>query len=214
MFKNACILPAAVMAATQIASAQSAPAQQVQDLQAMAKWITAKVVHYHIEGVHQGWTQVLDDPNSEGDVTDRLILDFDYKLQELKFAGQAKFQNVKTATKNLRASPPCLTPVLKGEFEYLDAKEVVLSDGDSQVIVKGTRSYPAGQAPTHCPTNTALNPVAAKQEAAETRLSLQNPVMLFMGAASSSDIKVAPDKKSFAQTAPPWIWTVTPTILQ
>ena len=158
---------------------------------------------------------MLDDPNSEGDVTDRLILDFDYKLQELKFAGQAKFQNVKTATKDLRnASPPCLTPVLKGEFEYLDAKEVVLSDGDSQVIVKGTRSYPAGQSATHCPTDTALNLVAAKQEPAETRFSLQNPVMLLMGAASSSDIKVAPDKKSFAQIAPPWVWTVTPAIVQ
>jgi hypothetical protein len=214
VFKQACFLLVLAMPGVRIASAQM-PAQSVQDIQAMAKWITAQVVHYHIEAVHQGWTQVVDDQSSQGDVTDRLILDFDYKLQEHKFVGPARFQNVKTITKALgNSSPPCLAPILKGDFEYLDVKEVVLSGGDSQVIVKGTRSFPAGQAATQCPINTALNPVAAKQVPAEARLSLQLPVVLFMGAASTSDIKIAPDKKSFAQTAPPWVWTVTPTIVQ
>ncbi len=208
--KQAICLAAVLLCATTIASAQGL------DIEAMEKWINAKVVHYHIEGVHQGWTAVSEDEASQGNVTDHLVLDLNYDLQEHKMVGQPKFQNSKSTTKGTRnLNPPCPAPVLKGEYEHFEAKEVTVPEGDARVVVKGTRSYPAADIGSQCPMSTALKPSPAKEVSIEESFEIPHPATLFTPAGStSSDITLSADKKSYTLKRPGWAWTFTPTIVQ
>jgi len=85
------------------------------------------------------------------------------------------------------------------------------------VKVKGTRSFPAADVAFGCPDSMVRTPVAAKQVPIEEHFNIQHPVTLLMGGSTSSDIKVAPDKKSYSlQVGGPqgWAWTFTPTIVK
>ncbi len=210
MLRLAGVLLAVVLLCTATASAQN-----VEDLQAMAKWAGAQLVHFHIEGLHQGDTGVLEDSAiAVADVTDHLTMDFDYRLMENKVEGPVKFQNSKSVTKTGPHSEAGCA-ILKGEYEHLDAKEVTVEPG--QVKIKGTRSLPAADVAFHCPDDMTRTAVAAKVVPAEEHFNIQHPATLLMGGSTSSDIKVAADKKSYSlQIGGPngWTWTFTPTLLK
>jgi hypothetical protein len=207
---------ASVVVALVLLSARAASAQQVGDLQEMAKWASAQLVHFHIEGQHQSaLTPTLESASvAVTDVTDRLIMDFDYWLLENRPEGTVKFQNFKSTTKTgPNGEAGCA--LLKGEFEFLDAKEITVEPG--QVKVKGTRSFPAADVAFQCPDSMTRTPVAPKQVPVEEHFTIEHPVKLLLGGANSSDIKVAPDKKSYTlQMGGPnaWNWTFTPTVLK
>src|SRR6187551_3731994 len=103
-----------------IAAAIPALAQQI-DMEAMRKWGAADVVRYHVVGVYQGKTYIASDGSGQADVSDRVVLDFTWKLSEMKLVGQATIQNTKTTVTNVSdREPSCLAPVLKGEYEHYD----------------------------------------------------------------------------------------------
>src|SRR5262249_41812287 len=115
MIKLASVLLAVALLCTATASAQT-----VEDLQAMNKWAGAKLVHFHIEGLHQGDTGVIERGTyGNADVTDHLTMDFDYWLMENKVEGPVKFQNAKSVTKTGPHSEAGCA-ILKGEYEHLD----------------------------------------------------------------------------------------------
>jgi len=214
MTKLACVVLVALMLTTQTSRAEQVP--PMPNFQDMAKWATAKVIHFHIDGQRDGWVGVPSwDPYSQVDITDRVILDFDWDNQAQKLVGQGKFQNFKTVVKGAASSPPCLAPVLKGDYEQLDVKEFLLPEGSAEIHLKGTRSLPTADVATQCPSATKLYPVAASQQAVEERFVLTSPLIMFQGAGAPSDVKIAPDNKSYSVgTGEAWVWRYTPTVVQ
>ena len=200
----------ALALAAPVSRAQQPP--RIPDFMALQKWVTAEVVHFHIEGERAGWVLVWDS-RSQLDILDRVILDFDWDNQAHKMVGQGSFQNFKTVVKGTGSSPPCLPPVLKGDYEHLDVKEFSLPDGSGEVFLKGTQSLPAADVSLQCPTTSQRYPVAASQKPVEERFVLTSPLIVFQGAGAPSDVKIAPDNKSYrVGTGAGWVWTYTPTI--
>ena len=72
--------------------ASAAHAQQM-DMDAMMKWGAADLIRYHIVGVYQGKPTIASGSVARADVTDRVVIDFTWKLSEMKLVGAATFQN-------------------------------------------------------------------------------------------------------------------------
>jgi hypothetical protein len=210
MTKLACPALVALMLAAPVSRAQEPP--RMPDFMALQKWATAKVIHFHIEGERSGWVQVWDGC-SQLNIDDRVILDFDWDYQAQKMLGHGSFQNFKTVVKGTGSSPPGQPPILKGDYEHLDVKEFSLPEGSGEVHLKGTLSLPAAEVSLNCPLTGKRYPVEASQKPVEERFVLTMPLIMFQGAGAPSDVKIAPDNKSYrVGTGALWVWTYTPTI--
>ena len=92
------------------ATAVCAQGQQM-DMEAMMKWGAADLVRYHVVGVYQGKPNIASDGSGVADVADGVVLDFTWKLSEMKLAGQPTFQNSKSTLTNPKdREPACLPP--------------------------------------------------------------------------------------------------------
>jgi hypothetical protein len=135
--------------ALSLLGASAAHAQQM-DMDAMMKWGAADVVRYHIVGVYQGKPIIASGGAARADVTDRVVIDFTWKLSEMKLVGAATFQNIKTTLTNpVDYEPKCLPPVLKGEYEHyevLSIKEGLSGSLEFQVQTK----YPVVEIAQFC----------------------------------------------------------------
>ena len=209
MTRLAYVALVALMLNAPVSRAQQPP--PMPDFMALQKWATAKVIHFHIEGERSGWVQVW--PCSQLNIYDRVILDFDWDYQAQKMLGQGSFQNFKTVVKGAGSTPPGLTPILKGDYEHLDVKEFSLPAGSGEVFLKGTRSLPAADVSLQCPVTSQRYPTEASQQPVEERFVLTFPLIMFQGAGAPSDVKIAPDNKSYrVGTGNLWVWNYTPTI--
>ena len=197
-----------------VCAASGAFAQQV-DMAAVMKWGNAKVVRYHVEGVYEGWTQVVaQDAASEGNISDGLVVDVVWDMRARKAQGMPQIQNKASTTKGTRnAHPPCPAPALKGSYEFFEAKEVFF-DGQDRMGLKGTRIFPAADAGLECPASNAPRPAAGKQAEVTVYIALPNPMMLSVGSFKSPNMTVTPDKQSFILKGDSWTWTYTPSLVQ
>ncbi len=183
---------------------------QQPDMQAMAKWASADVVHYHLVGVYQGTTTVASDGFGLADIADRVVIDLTFKLSSLKLVGPATFENTKTTVTHVRdRESACLPPVMKGELEFYDLLSV--EDGVGGTVRFRVRtSRPPVDIAQFC--TASRRPVPAKVDERIEEFGIPSPVMLAMPLPASGGLTIAPDKKSYTVKKDGWTWTVTPSI--
>jgi hypothetical protein len=189
----------------------AAHAQQV-DMEAMMKWGSADLIRYHIVGVYQAKTSIASDGSGQGEISDRVVIDFTWKLSEMKLVGAPTFQNTKTVVGKLSdREPSCLPPVLKGEYEHFEL--LGIKDGLSgalELTVKTT--YPVVEVAQFC--TASRKAVPAKVNTRPEELVVVSPVSFAMPLPDSDTLRVSPDKKSLVAKKGGWTWTYTPSIAQ
>jgi hypothetical protein len=196
-----------------LASVGSAAAAPQVDMAEVMKWSNAKVVRYHVEGVYEAWTPIADEA-SQSNVTDGLVMDVIWEMRARKAQGMPQIQNKASTSKGLRnIHPPCPAPVMKGQYEHFEAKEVGF-DGQDRMALKGIRSFPPIDAGLDCPASNALKASPAKQTEVTEYIALPNPMMLSVGSFNTPNMTVTPDKKSFILKTGNWTWTYTPSLVQ
>jgi len=189
----------------------AAPAQQM-DMEAMAKWSAAKLVHYHIVGVYQGTHHVASDGSGQADITDRVVIDLTWKLSEMKLAGPATFQNSKSVASRLRdREAACLPPVPKGEFEFYDVVAIEQAPGEG-LYLKARTVYPVVEVAQFC--TASRKAVPAKETAHTDDFGVVSPVLFAMPLPKRDDLAVSADRKSFIVKKAGWTWTLTPTLVR
>jgi hypothetical protein len=197
--------------ALSLLGASAAHAQQM-DMDAMMKWGAADVVRYHIVGVYQGKPIIANGGAARADVTDRVVIDFTWKLSEMKLIGAATFQNSKTTLTNpVDYEPKCLPPVLKGEYEHyevLSIKEGLSGSLEFQVQTK----YPVVEIAQFC--TASRKAVPAKTDTRAEEFVVISPVTFGMPLPDSDDLRISKDKKSLIAMKDGWTWTYTPSIVQ
>lgn len=176
-------------------------------------WTEGKgIVHYHIVGEYQAQTNVVGGSGGigYGDVTDRVVVDLDWKLADARLVGTPVIQNAKSAVKNLRDyEPTCLPPILNGEYEHYEL--LSLQPGLSgQLEAQVVTSYPAVQVVQFCTGKRKVVPASRKARPEE--FAVPSPVMLTMNLPDSDTLRVSPDKKSMIAKKNGWTWTYTPSV--
>lgn len=177
------------------------------------KWADAKAVHYHIVGVYAGKTIISSEPGqgfAYADVTDRVVIDLDWKLTEAKLVGTPNVQNTKSTLKNLRDPVDgCKPPAIKGEHEHFEVLGV--KEGLSGMIeLQVQTSFPDTLVAQACVGSHKL--IRASRKTRPESMLLPPPTLLDQKETGSSEYKFSPDKKSIVMQKGGWTWTYTPTI--
>ncbi len=185
-------------------------AQQM-DMTAMMKWSTADLIRYHIVGVYKGTPSIASDGAGRADVTDRVVIDLDWKLSELKLAGKPTFQNSKSVVSNLRdREPSCLAPVLKGDYEHFEL--LGIKEGLSGVLELTVQTtYPVVEVAQSC--TASRKAVPAKNKVRPEDFVVVTPISFAMPLPDSDTLRISPDKKSLIVKKDGWTWTYTPSIV-
>ena len=183
------------------------------DVDGSRKWSEGKggLVHYHIVGMYKGSTNVIggSDWIGNADVTDRVEIDLDWKLDESMLSGTPQFKNYKSAVANLRnGEPKCRAPVLNGEFEYFDLLGIRQGSGGALEMQMRT-IYPAATVTQFCTGASKTVPASVKK--APQELVILSPV-LFGSVGKGSNVRVSTDKKSLITSKAGWTWTYTPSV--
>ena len=186
-------------------------AQQM-DMEAMMKWGAADLVRYHIVGVYQARTYIASDGSGQGEVSDRVVIDFTWKLSEMKLVGQPTFQNTKTTVTNPSdREPKCLPPVLKGEYEHYELLGIKEGMGGTLELQVQT-TYPQVEVAQFC--TASRKAVPAKKHTRPEDFVVVSPVIFGMPLPDSDDLRISKDKKSLVVKKAGWTWTYTPSIVK
>jgi hypothetical protein len=181
------------------------------DMDAMMKWGAADVVRYHIVGVYQDKSIVSGDGAAIADVTDRIVMDFTWKLSEMKLVGKPTFQNFKTTvTKPRDRDGKCAPPVLKGDYEHYEV--LGIKDGLSGSLeIQVQTTYPVVDVPQMCTGKPKAVP--AKNDVQLEQFVVVSPVTFGMPLPDSDDLRISTDRKSLIAKKDGWTWTYTPSIV-
>jgi hypothetical protein len=186
-----------------------AQAQQM-DMEAMMKWGAADLVRYHVVGVYQGQPHIASDGSGLADVSDRVVIDFTWKLSEMKLVGQPTFQNIKSTVANPSdREPKCLAPVLKGEYEHFELLGIKEGLGGALELQVQT-SYPVVEVAQFC--SASRKAVPAKKNTRPEQFVVVSPVTFGMPLPDSDELRISKDKKSLIAKKAGWTWTYTPDI--
>jgi len=200
-----------LLCALSLLAASAVHAQQM-DMDAMMKWGAADVVRYHVVGVYQAKTYIAGDGSGQADISDRVVLDFTWKLSEMKLVGTPTFQNTKTILTNpTDREPKCLPPVLKGEYEHYEVLGIKNGLGGMLELQVQTK-YPIVEIAQFC--TASRKAVPAKISTRPEELVVVSPVTFGMPLPDSDDLRISTDKKSLIAKKNGWTWTYTPSIAQ
>lgn len=182
------------------------------DMAAVQLWSNAKTVRYHVEGNFHAWTPISTAwVMGQGDAVDSIVLDFDWNARERMLHGTVTFADGETSVGGVRSSASeCPAPVLKGDYEHITVAAIT-QDEDARLVLKGTRSYAALDAPLQCPASLKLMAAPAATVEATEYLPVPDAMMLAVGATGDSKVTVSADHKTFVVRANGWTWTYTPT---
>jgi hypothetical protein len=191
--------------------ASAAAQSQQMDMEAMMKWGAADVIRYHVVGVYQGTPIIAGDGSGIADVSDRVVMDFTWKLSEMKLIGKPTFQNFKnTVTRPRDRDGKCMPPVLKGDYEHyevLGIKEGLSGTLDIQVQT----TYPVVDVPQFCTGKPRAVP--AKNDVRDEQFVVVSPVTFGMPLPDSDALRISSDKKSLVAKKNGWTWTYTPAVV-
>jgi hypothetical protein len=178
----------------------------------MMKWGAADVIRYHVVGVYQGKPQIASGSAAVADVSDRVVMDFTWKLSEMKLVGTPTFQNTKsTVTNPSDYEPKCLPPVLKGDYEHYEL--LGIKDGLSGMLeLQVQTSYPVVEVAQFC--TASRKTVPAKKVTESEQFVVVSPVAFGMPVPDSDDLRISKDKKSLIVKKDGWTWTYTPDIVE
>src|SRR5688572_30636454 len=189
-------MPYSLLVGTMMAGGLVA-AQMNFDMAAMQKWEAAKVIRFHVVGVHQGRTSVVfGDQAGTADVKDTLTLDFVWDKKMNKIVGPVTIVDGKSEVSNLKSDGTnCPPPTLMGEYEHFKyVKHTVGSD--SLITMTGVRTFPAANVSQY-PASCSMVPVPGGTEEETMGTGPAEPMILAMPIQKDSPFKVSADKKSF-----------------
>lgn len=215
----ACALAAIVPLITLAASPAFA-----QDIDAAARWMDLKIVHYRVVGEFSGEARILGDIKSpfpylastDASVTDRVEIEFDWDQEEMKLTGKPAIRNFPTNAGALAQVAGCPATKVEGVFEF--ATVLVLKDGAAlgTVGLDIRRDYVGGATPRlksdeggggAC--GDAWDTAAPKSVTdSDTTLGVPPAMMLAM---PSEAYPLSEDGKSIILKKKGWTWTFTPT---
>ncbi len=211
-------MPYSFLLATVMASGLAA-AQMNVDMAAMQKWEAAKVIRFHVVGVHQGRTGVVfgDDFEAKADVKDTLTLDFVWDKSTNKIVGPVTTADGKSEVTNLKSDGTnCPPPTLSGEYEHFKYVKYTVAS-DSLITMTGVRTFPAASVSNY-PASCSMRTVPGGTEEKMVSVGPGEPTILAMPAAmlpKGAPFSVSADHKSFTMPgAENWSWTLTPTIVR
>jgi hypothetical protein len=139
------------------------------------------------------------------------VLDFTWKLSEMKLVGAAKFQNSRTTLTNpVDYEPKCLPPVLKGEYEHYEVLGIKEGVGGSLELQVQTK-HPIVEVAQFC--TASRKAVPAKTDTRTEQFVVVSPVSFGMPLPDSDDLRISKDKKSLITRKNGWTWTYTPSIV-
>ncbi len=181
------------------------------DPAAMEKWTKQKTIFYHVDGAYSG-KALISDPNGGAwaDVTDRVVMDFEWDFINMKLGRVLKLENFPTKTANVRqGESKCAPPVPRGAYEHWTV--LALADGLSgQAEMKVETTIPDVDTPQLCTGKPKL--FKGKKAVHPEELNVLSPVLFTMPFSASSGMAVSADKKSLILKKNGWTWTFTPTL--
>jgi hypothetical protein len=186
----------------------AAQAQQM-DMAAMQYWGSAELIRYHIVGVYQDAKFIASDGAGLADISDRVVIDLNWKMSQQTIVGTPSIQNSKSAAAKVRdLTPGCLAPVLQGEYEHYELLSV--KPGPAGVLTfTSSTSYPVVEVAYRCTMNR--KPVPAKVVTTPEDFSLPAVMLFGLPVESTEGLTISPDKKFFTVRKDGWTWTITPT---
>ncbi len=121
--------------------------------------------HVRMEGAYQARTVIAYQDNSgQADVTDRVILEFDWHDREHRFVTPPRLENVKSKVTGLRnVETSCPPPAPNGDYEHFDAT-AVKSRGGTTLDIVGVRRYPETRVTRYCQGSWKKATVPARTE--------------------------------------------------
>ena len=144
-------------------------------------------------------------------MSDRVVLDFTWKLSEMKLVGAPTFQNTKTTLTNPSDyEPKCLPPVLKGEYEHYEVLGIKNGIAGGLELQVQTR-YPVVEVAQFC--TASRKAVPAKINTRPEEFVVVSPVAFGMPLPDSDSLRISRDKKSLVTKNDGWTWTFTPSIV-
>jgi len=185
------------------------------DMATAEKWGAAKVVQYHVEGVHNARaTVVLGDYEGKADIFDRLTVVFTWDVKKRRIIEPFTVKDWKTELKNIRSDGTnCPPPQLLGEYEHFQSVSNSLVSRD-KIQINGTRTYPPAKVSNY-PGGCSMRSIPGGKEDVIQWLGGADPGGLALPITPNGPIVVAADRKSFSiKGAENWVWTFTPTMLQ
>lgn len=185
------------------------------DMAVAEKWGSAKIVKYHVEGVHNARTAVvLGDYEGKADVLDRITVEFTWDNKKGKIVGPATVTDGKSELKNIKSDDTnCPPPQLSGEYEHFQSVSTSIVGGD-RIHITGTRTYPAAKVSNY-PASCSMRTIPGGKEEVLLSVTGADPAGLAMPITAGGPITVAADRKSFSiKGAENWVWTYTPTLVQ
>jgi hypothetical protein len=197
-----------------IASVLALPAA-AQDMALAQKWQNAKVVKYHVEGVHKARVSVVHgDYEGKADVLDRVDLDFTWDTKKRAVVGEVKVTDAKSQLSNIKSDKTnCPPPQLKGEYEHFQTVSHKLNTPE-QIQISGTRTYSAASVSNY-PASCSMRSIPGGTQKALLHVPGMAPEVLAMPMPPGGPISISADKKSFTlKGADNWVWTFTPAIVQ
>jgi hypothetical protein len=184
------------------------------DMSVIEKWSTAKLIKYHVAGVHNARVTVVHgDYEGKADVIDRIVVEFTWDNRARKIIGPVKVTDGKSELKNIKSDGTnCPPPQLNGEYEHFHTVSTAMISGD-QVQITGTRTYPAAMVSNY-PGGCSMRAIPGAKEDVLQWVAGADPQALGMPMMKGSPIVVSADRKSFSiPGAENWTWTFTPTRL-
>jgi len=185
------------------------------DMAVAQKWAAAKVIQFHVEGVHKGRTAVVHgDYEGKADVVDRITVDFTWDAKKRKIIGPFTVTDAKSALSNIKSDGTnCPPPQLKGDYEHFQSVSNSLISGD-QIQIKGQRTFPPASVSNY-PASCSMRSIPGGKEEVLLYVSGADPQAMAMPNMPGSPITVSADRKSFSvKGSENWVWTYTPTLLQ
>jgi hypothetical protein len=175
-------------------------------------WLSGNgVVHYHIVGVYKGSPNVIGGGNWVGyaDVTDRVEIDLDWKLEDSALVGTPSFKNFKSSVANVRDyERKCRAPVLKGAYEHFTVTGLKQGLSGSLDLLS-TQSHPEAQVTQNCTGSPKLVPAVVDKDSQQ--FVVLSPVLFNPIGGRGKDVKVSADGKSLITSKDGWTWTYTPS---
>lgn len=185
------------------------------DMAAIEKWSTAKLVRYHVEGVHDARAAVVHgDYEGKADVIDRILVEFTWDVGAGKVVGPVKVTDGKSELTNIKSDGTnCPAPKLNGEYEHFQSASTSMT-GSDQIQITGVRTYPAALVSNY-PAGCSMRAIPGAKEQVIVWIAGVEPASLGLPITKGAPLSVSADRKSFSiQGAGNWIWTYTPTRLR
>jgi len=193
-----------------------------QDMQAMSRWATAQVVHYHVSGDYSGRVPVIKGKQAgalSAQISDHVELDFDWDNLQQKLNGQPVIKNFPTKLDmDMKEWSGCPAPKVNGTYEFWTMESI--SAMAMMFTFNGKSSTPAGSLPmgddNHPCGSLGWETIAASTPTTTARMQLAMGMMLAMPSTPGFEMEITADKKSFIQriNTDGWVWTQMPTIVR